>query len=84
MNYMFKKDLYFVCNKNIFCIKIFFSNEIYTFYIFIYIFLCKKVFFSKKTFQYETFYPYKNLFSTYNGYFVKNTNIFSKIFFFST
>ena len=40
--YMFKKDLYFVCNRNIFCIKIYFSNETYTFYIFIYIFLCKK------------------------------------------
>ena len=46
------------------------------FYLFIYIFHCKKVFFSKKNFQYKTnvyfvYFVYKN-----NVYFVKN--IFSK------
>ena len=25
--YIFKKDLYFICNANILCIKIYFSNE---------------------------------------------------------
>ena len=39
---MFQKDLYIVCNTNMFCMKIYFSNEIHIFYIFIYIFLCKK------------------------------------------
>ena len=29
--YIFMKDLYFICNTNIFCIKICFSNEIYIF-----------------------------------------------------
>ena len=44
--YMFKKlRIYFACNTNILCIKIYFSNEIHIFYIFIYIFLCKKSFF---------------------------------------
>ena len=65
--YIFKKDLYFVCDTNIFCVKIYFWNEIYFFYIFIYIFLYKKVFFHIKTF-----------FSANNVYFVNNTNIFSK------
>ena len=69
--YIFKKDLYFICNTNIFCIKIYFSNEIYIFYIFIYIFICKKVFFSVKTFfRIKLFFHIKT--------FVKNTNIFSK------
>ena len=60
--YMFKKDLYFICNTNILCIKIYFSNELHIFYIFIYIFLCKKSFFSKKIFRYKTFFPYKIVF----------------------
>ena len=80
--YIFKKDLYFICKTNIFCIKLYFSNEIYIFYIFIYIFLCKKVFFSKKFFQYKTFFLYKNLFCANNVYFVKNPNIVSKKNFF--
>ena len=54
--YMFMKDLYFACNTNIFCIKIYFSNEIHIFYIFVYIFLCKKSFFSlKKNFNAKIF-----------------------------
>ena len=58
----------------------YFSNEVYIFYIFIYIFHCK-VFFSKIIFQYKTFFPYENIFYVYNVYFVKKTNIFSNIFF---
>ena len=82
--YIFKKDLCFICNTNIFCIKMYFSNEINLFfYIFIYIFLCKKnVFFSKKFFQYKTFFPYKDIFSANNVYFVKNIYFFKKNFFF--
>ena len=55
------------------------------FYIFIYIFLCKKSSFSIKVFQYKTFFAYKNIFSANNSYFVKNRYIFSKkyIFFFN-
>ena len=55
------------------------------FYIFIYIFLCKKSFFSIKVFQYKTFFAYKNIFSANNSYFIKNRYIFSKkyIFFFN-
>ena len=72
--YIFKKDLYFICNTYIFCMKLYFSNEIY-----------KNVFFSKKKFQHKTFFPYKNIFSGNNVYFVKN--IFfqkkKKIFFFN-
>ena len=58
--------------------KIYFSNKIYIFYIFIYIFLCKKVFFSKIFIQYKTFSHIKTFFSANNVYFVKNANIFSK------
>ena len=78
--YMFKKELYFVCNTNIFSIKIYLSNEIHIFYIFA---LQKKFFSVKKIFQYITFFPHKNIFSANNVHFVKNTNIFSenKIFF---
>ena len=65
---IFKKDLYFICNTNIFCVKIHFSS----FYIFIYIFLCKKSFLSKKIFQ------YKNIFSANNIYFVKKIYFFKK------
>ena len=63
--YMFKKDWYFVCNTNIFCVKIYFWNGIYFFYIFIYIFL------------YKFFFHIKAFFSANNVYFVKITNIFS-------
>ena len=65
---IFKKDLYFICNTNIFCVKIHFSG----FYIFIYIFLCKKSFLSKKIFQ------YKNIFSANNIYFVKKIYFLKK------
>ena len=75
---IFKKDLYFIWNTNIFCVIIYFWSEIYIFYIFSYIFLCKSVFFSKKIFRYGTVFPYKFFFSANNVYFVKNTNIFSK------
>ena len=41
------------------------------------------IFFSvKKNFQYKTFFPQKKNFSANNVYFVKNTNILSKKFFF--
>ena len=76
--YMFKKDLdlYFACNTNIFCIKIYFSNEIHIFYIFVYIFLCKKSFFSlKKKIKCKNFFHIKTFFSANNVYFVK-TQIF--------
>ena len=66
--YIFKKDLYFVCNTNIFCVKIYFWNEIYIFYIFIHIFLCK----------FLSFLHIKRFFSANNVYFVKSTNTFSK------
>ena len=88
MNNIFKKDLSFVCKTNMFCIKIYFSNEIYIFYIFIYIFLFfskkifnKKLFFYIKTFFLQIMYFVKNP----NIFFVKNPNIFSKkkIFFFN-
>ena len=82
--YIFKKDLYFICNiKNSAwkCI----SQMKLLFYIFIYIFLWKKRFFSKKIFQYKTFFSYKNIFSANNSYIFKNRYIFSKkyIFFFN-
>ena len=55
----------------------------YIFFTFSFIFFSvKESFFSKKNFQYKTFFPQKNNFSANNIYFVKNTNIFSKIFFF--
>ena len=31
--YIFKKDLYFVCNSNIFCVKIYFWNDIYIYFL---------------------------------------------------
>ena len=71
--YIFKKDLYFIRDANIFCIKKYCSYETF-FYIFNYVFLCKKVFYSK------TFFPYKNIFSANNVYFVKNTYIHIYIF----
>ena len=37
--------VYIYINTNIFCVKIYLWNEIYIFYIFIHIFLCKKRFF---------------------------------------
>ena len=79
--YIFKKDLHFVCKTNIFSLKIHFSNEIYISYIFIDIFLCKKVFFSKNIFQYDFFFPYKNTFSANNVYFIKHKYFFKKNFF---
>ena len=82
--YIFKKDLYFIRNTNIFCVKIYFWNEIYIFYIFICIFLCKKKFFSlKKFFIVKLFFHIKTFFSGNNVYFVKNTNVFSKKNFFN-
>ena len=81
--YIFKKDLHFICNTNILCTKKYFSNEIYIFYIFIYIFLCKKSFFSvEKFFNVKLFFHIKTFFSVNNVYFVKNTNIFWKNNFF--
>ena len=72
--YIFKKDLYFICNTNIFWIKI--SHMRYAFsFIF---FSVKKVFFGKKDLQYKTFFPYKNTFSANNVYFVKNIYFFKK------
>ena len=47
--YIFKKDLHFVCNTNIFCVKIYFWNEIY-FFTFSSIFFCINFFFHIKTF----------------------------------
>ena len=77
-----KKNLYFICNTNIFCVKIYFWNEIYIFYIFIYIFLCKKKFFSvKKIFIIKLFSIKKTFFCATNVYFVKSS-IFSKKYFF--
>ena len=48
-NFLFKKDLYFVYNTNIFCVKIYFWNEIY-FFTFSSIFFCINFFFHIKTF----------------------------------
>ena len=80
---MFKKlRIYFVCNRNIFCIKIYFSNEIHIFYIFIYIFLCKS-FFQWKIFKYKTFFPYKNIFFGKWCIFCKQHIFFQKWFFFN-
>ena len=76
--YIFQEDLYFTCNTNIFCVKIYFWNEIYIVYTFIYIFLYFSLFFSKKHFHYKTFFLQKHFFSANNVCFVKNTNIFSK------
>ena len=62
----------FIWNANIFCVLIYFWNEIYIFYIFIYIFLCKKIIFQ-----------YKIFFSANNVYFVKNRYFFKNNFFFN-
>ena len=40
------------------------------------------VFFSKIIFRFKTFLPNKRIFSENNVYFVRNTNIFQKNFFF--
>ena len=42
--YIYSRKIYFICNTNILCIKIYLSNDIYIFYIFIYVFLCKNIF----------------------------------------
>ena len=55
------------------CKNIFLKWDIYIFYIFIYIFLCKKSFFFIKL-----FFHIKTFFSANNVYFVKNKDIFSK------
>ena len=82
--YIFQKDLYFICNTNIFCVKIYFWNEINIFYIFIYIFLCKKSFFSVKSFFIiKHFFNIKTFFSANNVYFVKKKYFFKKKFFFN-
>ena len=86
--YIFKKDLYFVCRTifyktNIFCIKIYFSNDIYIFYIFIYVFLCKNFFFSvKKAFNVKLFFHMKTFFSVI--YILSKTQIFFQKKFFAT
>ena len=49
--YILEKDLYFIWNTKLFCVIIYFWNEIYIFYIFIYIFLCKKKLFLTKKFS---------------------------------
>ena len=73
----------YICSKNIFCIKIYFSNEIYIFYIFIYIFLCRKIFFSvKQFFNISLVFQIKTFFSGNNAYFVKNRYFSKKHFFF--
>ena len=76
--YLFKKDLYFICNTNIFCVKIYFWNEVYIFHTFIYIFLCKKSFSVKKFLVIKRFFHIKTFFSANNLCFGKNINIFSK------
>ena len=82
---IFQNDLYFICNTNIFCVKIYFWNKIYIFYIFIYIFLCKKSFFSvKNIFIIKLFFHIKTFFSANNVYFViKYKYFFKTIFFFN-
>ena len=73
--------VYILFYTNIFCINIYFSNGIYIFYIFIYIFLWKKKF-SVKNFNVKLFFHIKTFFSENNVYFVKNI-FFPQIFFFS-
>ena len=73
--------VYILFYTNIFCINIYFSNGTYIFYIFIYIFLCKKKF-SVKNFNVKLFFHIKTFFSENNVYFVKNI-FFPQIFFFS-
>ena len=90
--YILKNDLYFMCNTNIFCMKIYFSNETYIFlhfhlYLFPYkiilsannVYFVKNIFLQKK----NNFLPYKNIFSANNVYFVKNIFLQKKIFFFN-
>ena len=74
--YICNKDLNFIFNTNIFCVKIYFWNEIYVFYIFIYIFLRKIIFFTKYFFHYKTFLPNKS--TANNVYFIKNKYFFKK------
>ena len=81
--YIFKKDLYYICHTNIFCTKIYFSNEIYIFYILIYIFLCKKSFFSKIIFHYKTFFSKQKHFFSKECIFCKKQKNFFLIFFFN-
>ena len=64
---IFKKNLYFLCKTNIFCIKIYVSNNIYFLHFHLY-FSVKKSFFQK------------HFFSVNNAYFAKNY-IFFEIFF---
>ena len=85
--YIFKKDLYFICNANIFCIKIYFENDYIYIYIYIFtfsyiFFSVKKVFFSKKIFNIKLFSSCKTIFSANNIYFAKNIYFFKKIIFF--
>ena len=58
--YIFKKDLCFICNTNIFCIKIYFQITYIYFYIFIYIFLCEKR--GKKSVNIKLFFHVKAFF----------------------
>ena len=61
--YIFKKDLCFICNTNIFCIKIYFSNSIYNFLHFhLYFSLKKKIFSVKKFFNIKRFFHIKMFF----------------------
>ena len=53
------RKIYILFVTNIFCIKIYFSNEIHIFYIFIYIFLCKKFFSVKQIFNIKLFFHKK-------------------------
>ena len=79
--YIFKKELYFIGNTNIFCVKIYFWKRYIYIFTFLFIFFSvKKVLFSKKPFHYKK--KIQNFFSANNAYFVKNTNIFSKKKFF--
>ena len=72
--YIFKKDLYFICNTNIFCIKIYFPNEIFIFTF---------SFFSvKKNFNINLFFHIKTIFSASVVYFVKNKYFLKKKMFF--
>ena len=70
--YILKNDLYFMCNTNIFCMKIYFSNETYIFlhfhlYLFPYkiilsannVYFVKNIFLQKKkkiSFHIKTFF----------------------------
>ena len=79
--YIFQKYLYFICNTNIICIKIYFSNEISVFLHFhSYFSLQKKLFSVKKVFNINFFFPYKNIFSAINVQFVTTIFFPKKIF----